>query len=70
MAPNPISAVIGPAACRPQRDRADDQSPLARFLARFAGRVGSRAALVGLILLIWEFAPVCTRHTLLDEQSL
>jgi NitT/TauT family transport system permease protein len=58
MAANPISAVIGTGRLSAAMGTRDEQSPLARFLATLPGRVGSRAALIGLILLVWEFAPV------------
>jgi NitT/TauT family transport system permease protein len=51
-------AVIGTGRVSAATVARDQQSPLERFLATLIGRVGSRAALIGLILLIWEFAPV------------
>src|SRR5882762_1420931 len=59
MAANPTrGAMKGTGRSSAAMPTRDEQSPLARFLATFAGRAGSRAVLVGLILLIWEFAPV------------
>lgn len=55
------SAVIGTGASRPLGASGmggDQQSSLERFFSTSTGRAGSRLALVALILLLWEFAPV------------
>jgi NitT/TauT family transport system permease protein len=60
MAVNSPSAVIGAGGQRRSNAiRLDgDQSAVERFFSRPAGRIGSRLAIVSLILLVWEYAPV------------